>query len=93
MKSEAARYDEELAALGKRLEILDATAVPKYIVSDKYQKWHVCLAYTDLPIKDMKTRCGWRYGMSIYMRKSFTPVTWKKDERCPRCFDLAEDGN
>ena len=94
MKAEAARHDEELTTLGKRLEILDAMAVPKYIVSDKYQKWHVCLVYTGLPIKEMKTRCGWRYGMSIFVRKSFTPDRpWLKYERCPRCFDLAEDGN
>ena len=90
VKAEAARHDEELAALGKRLEILDSSTLPKYIVSDKYRKWHVCLNYVDVPIKDMETRCGWRYGSSIYDRKSFIPETWKKDERCPRCFHLAE---
>ena len=71
--------------------ILDSSALPKYVVSDKYRKWHVCLNYVDVPTKDMGTRCGWRYGSSIYERKAFTPETWKKDERCPRCFDLAED--
>ena len=54
MKAEAARYDEELAALGKRSEILDASTIPKCIVSDKYRKWHVCLYYVYVPVKDMK---------------------------------------
>ena len=93
MKADSSRHEEELLALGKRLEILDYRAVPKYIVSDEYQKWHVCLYYVDVPVDSMKTRCGWRYGASIFVRKSFAPVTWKKDERCTRCFDLAEDGN
>ena len=75
------------------MEILDDSAIPKYIVSDEYQKWHVCLYYVDVPTDCMKTRCGWRYGASIFIRKSFTPDVWMKDERRTRCFDLAESGN
>ena len=73
-------------------EIMESSALPKYIRSDKYQKWHVCLVSVDVTVGNMKTRCGWRYGASIFERRAFTPTKWKPDERCPRCFDLAEDG-
>ena len=91
LRAEALRHEEELTMLGKKHDILESSTLPKYIISDRYQKWHVRLVYVDVAIGNMKTRCGWRCGASIFERRAFAPIKWKPDERCPRCFDLAED--
>ena len=65
---------------------------PKYIISDKYQKWHVVPQFTDVPTKLWKARCGWKYGCSKFERRTKIPAVWKPDEKCPRCFDLPNVG-
>ena len=65
---------------------------PKYVISDKYQKWHVVPKFADVPVKQWKARCGWRYGCSKYGRRSRAPAVWGPDEKCPRCFDLPNVG-
>ena len=51
------------------------------------------MAYVAVPSAEMSTHCGWRYGLSVYERRAFTPDTRKKEERCPRCFDLVDTRN
>ena len=87
------KQEEELEEMQTHLKIVEAAATPRYVVSDKYQKWHVTLAYVDVPAKLMKTYCGWAYGRSVYERRSEVPLGLPKSEKCPRCFKFVEEGH
>ena len=88
---QVAKQDEELARLGEQHAILESSTLPKFVVSDEYQKWHIALNYVDVPKLLMKTRCGWKYGRSVYERRANAPEEWKKDQRRTRCFDLPDN--
>ena len=96
LTEQVVKQDEELARLGEQHGILESSTLPKFIVSDEYQKWRVALCYVDVPKQLMKTRCGWKYGRSVFDRRANAPEKWKKDQRRTRCFDLpdtADDAN
>ena len=82
------------------MTIMDRRIEAPYIVSDKYQVWHVVFPRLDPPVKSHKTHCGWSYGRSVYQRRVEVPEglprkpAKKLDESlCPRCFpdDAADD--
>ena len=93
LRRTATKQEEELEAMQTQLKIVEAAAIPRYIVSDKYPKWHVTLAHVDVPVKLMKTHSGWAYGRSIYERRSDVPLGLPKSEKCPRCFKIVEEGH
>ena len=84
MKIEA--QEKEMDELVKKFAITDALLSPPFIISDKYQKWHEVLAYSDLPKKSWKTHCGWAYGFSVFERRSKMPDDIDPKHKCPRCF-------
>ena len=85
---QVAKQDEELARLGEQHAILESSTLPKFVVSDEYQKWHIALNYVDVPKLLMS---GWKYGRSVYERRANAPEKCKKDQRCTRCFDLPDN--
>ena len=82
-----AKHDDALDALNDKLKILDATITPKYIVSEKYHKWHIVQRWHDIPKADWKSYCGWRYGKSVFDRRSKLPENLPVDEYCATCFN------
>ena len=83
---------KQLELLQTQLKVVEAAAIPRYMISDKYHKLHVTLAYVDVPVKLMDTYCGWPYDRSVYGRRSETQTNLAKSEKCPRCFDLQSFG-
>ena len=87
MQKEVEKHDDDLEELNKKWKILDGKVTPRYIVSEKYQKWHICQQWQERPSKEWKTACGWRYGKSVFERKSIIPGDLKDEEYCTTCFD------
>ena len=45
LRLQVEKQDKELAKLGEQHAILDSSTLPRFEVSDEYQKWHVALRY------------------------------------------------
>ena len=73
MEKEVSEQHEDLTKTNARLRVMDGLVTPKYIISDKYKKWHVCQQWQDRAAKEWKTECGWRYGRSSFERRSVIP--------------------
>ena len=100
LESEIRQQEEKLEQMVKDMAIMDRRIEAPYIVSDKYQVWHVVFPWLDAPVKAHKTHCGWSYGRSVYQRRVEVPEGLprkplnKHDESlCPRCFpdDAVDD--
>ena len=91
MTTEIEKHDRDLNEMAEKCAILDATVTPKYVLSDKYKKFHIALAWQDTPVKEWKCRCGWKYGHSTYQRRSKVPDDTKASEKCGTCFDESDD--
>ena len=89
---EVAAHDDELDKLKQRLKIVDEVLTPKYIISEKYQKWQICLQFRNLPVKEWKAVCGWKYGRSVFERRTVLAENMNDKDFCSTCFDKdAED--
>ena len=73
--------------LNQKLKIVDSVLTPKYIISEKYKKWHICQQYRDLPAKEWKAVCGWKYGRSVFERRTTLSENLTNEEFCTTCFD------
>ena len=94
LTEEAAERDKEIQQLAAKLEIVDGKASPKYLVSAKYQKFHVCLAWQDCQPSEWRTKCGWKYGASKFQRRSALPSNLTNKEKClgrGACFDYEDE--
>ena len=87
LKDDMSKQDAEIANVREKLGILSDLTTPKYIVSNKYGKWHISLQYHDLPAAEWRVRCGWRYGKSIVERRS----VYLQGDTCSSCFDVDGD--
>ena len=87
LKRDMLSQDARLEDLKTKLALLDDLTTPKYIVSEKYKKWHVCLQFHDLPVAEWRVRCGWRYGNSVFERR----MALVPGARCSTCFE--DDGD
>ena len=94
MEVEVAAHDDELDKLNKRLKIVDDVLTPKYIISETYHKWHICQQCRDLPVKEWEAVCGWKYGRSVYERRTALAENMSNEDYCSTCFDKdAEDSD
>ena len=93
LKAKADKQHAEIVELTSKITVLESITDPRYIVSDKYKKWHITLPWIDVEPSDLKTYCTWSYGFSVYQRKAKLPRFLPESSRCIRCFDLAEDGD
>ena len=57
-------------------------AMPMYVISDKYKRWHLSLPWQNQEKKNMRCKCGWRYGLSIFQRRSAMPADLHMREKC-----------
>ena len=75
-----------------KMASMDEVTSPKFVVSDKYKKWHICTQYHEVPLSDWRVLCGWRYGKSVFERRGRIPDDLPDVQKCGTCFDLdAED--
>ena len=42
LRTEVANHDKELQELNAKMAIMDEVTSPKFVISDKYKKWHIC---------------------------------------------------
>ena len=73
---------------------MDTKVTPKYIVSSKHQKFHICLNWQDAKASEWRTKCGWKYGASKFERRSTLPKHLPTKEKClgrGACFDYDDD--
>ena len=73
LQAEVKQHDEELDQLLKQVKAVESIASPMYVVSDKSKKRHITFPFHDAPKKEWRVRCGWRYGGSIFERRSTVP--------------------
>ena len=71
----------ELADMCSSLAQLKDAVHFKFVICDKYQKWHVAPRFTGVAILEWKARCGWRDGRSKLERRSKAPAVWGVDEK------------
>ena len=76
----------------KHIEVVESAVHPIYVVSDKYQKWHISSPYADVQKKFWKCRCGWKYGRSIFDRMSSLPDNLDVTDKRKDCFDIQFSG-
>ena len=88
LEVEVAKHDQDLEDMNAKLAIFDSKLTPKYVISDKYQKWHICQKWQDVPSKEWRTLCGWRYAKSVFERRTELADNLKDTECCTTCFDL-----
>ena len=48
LEEEVAKHDQDLEDMNAKLAIFDSKLTPKYIINDKYQKWHICQKWQEL---------------------------------------------
>ena len=91
LQKEVKRQENEIEMLAKDVYATTITEYPKFIISDKYQKWHIIHDYRQQCRADWKTSCGWAYGHSIFERKAkiHAKVDIKK-VGCDRCFKFTK---
>ena len=58
MEQEVMKHDDDLELMNKKLAILDTMASPKYLISDKYNKWHITQQWQDTPAASWRALCG-----------------------------------
>ena len=80
----------DLEALTGRLNITEDDAVPRFVVSDKYQKYHLALKYVDVSKSEWKTHCGWAYAYSVFEKGSKIPDDLSDKHKCPNCFAVIQ---
>ena len=80
----------ELEALTGRLNITEDVAAPRFVVSDKYKKFHLALKYVDVTKSDWKTHCGWAYGYSVFERRSKIPYDLSDKQKSPNRFAIIQ---
>ena len=88
MESEVAKHDDDLELMNKKLAILDSAVSPKYIIGDKHKKWHITQRWQDVPVSGWRALCGWRYGESVFERRSALAEVMKDEDFCTTCFDM-----
>ena len=86
LEEKVKEQEADLEALTGRLKITEDAAVPRFVVSDKYQKYHLALSYVDVSKSEWKTHCGWAYGYSVFERRSKIPDDLMDKHKCPNCF-------
>ena len=89
LQKDVRRHESEIERLAKDVLATAVTTYPKFIISDKYQLWHIVHDYTAEDREGWKTLCGWSYGLSIFVRKSKIPNKMNiKEHGCDRCFKI-----
>ena len=86
MRKTVDEHEQDLDRLAQRMKLAEDCAVPRFVLSDKYQKYHVALTYMDVPPTEWKTWCGWSYGGSVFQRRTKVPEDIDPKRKCPRCF-------
>ena len=92
LETETARQHEELQKVCRKIQEIEDVKYPRYIISEKYRKWHVVESWEGIERQDWKTKCGWRYGKflsTVFERQARLPDNLTKDEKCPRCLPHA----
>ena len=67
------QHEDDLDRLLKQVKVVGSISSPLYVVSDKYKKWHITFPFHDSPKKGWRVRCGWRYGCSVFERRTTLP--------------------
>ena len=88
METEVAKHDDDLEAMNKKLATLDSTVSPKCLIRDKYKKWHSTQEWQDVPAAGWRALRGWKYGKSVFERRSKLAEVMKGDDYCTTCFDV-----
>ena len=57
----------------------------RYIVSYKYNKWHLTFPWRNKEAKLWKTPCGWSYGSSVIERQRYMPEYALSDSDASEC--------
>ena len=92
LQAEVKQHEEELDKLLKQVKVVESISSPLYVVSDKYKKWHITFPFHDSPKKEWRVRCGWRYGCSIFERRSTVPLDLDRAVYiCGTCFNENAD--
>ena len=92
LEIESDRQQEEIQKVCRKIQEIEDEKHPRYIISDKYRKWHVVEKWEGIDRLDWKTKCGWRYGQfssTVFERRSRLPDDLSKEEKCPRCLPAA----
>ena len=58
----------------------------RYIVSYKYNKWHLTFPWRNKDPRQWKAPCGWSYGFSVIEGQRYMPESLERRWMCPRCF-------
>ena len=89
LELEATKNHNMLLDLNRKVQELEDVSVPRYIVSDKYQKWHTVAPWKDVERCDWLAKCGWKYGARAstkFVRKSKLPDDLDVGFICKDCF-------
>ena len=92
MAEEVKKVQAELDDAKKHIEVVESAVHPIYVVSDKYQKWHITFPYADVQKKSWKCRCGWKYGKSVFDRMVNLPDDLSVTDKCKDCFEIQHSG-
>ena len=86
LESKIRDHEAALQDLADKLKDDDyAEGEERYIVSYKYNKWHLTFPWRNIDSKSWKTPCGWSYGSSVIERQRDMPDDLQRKWMCPRC--------
>ena len=92
LQAEVKQHEDDLDRLLKQVKVVESISSPLYVVSDKYKKWHITFPFHDSPKKVWRVRCGWRYGCSVFERRTTVPQDLNRALYiCGTCFNETDD--
>ena len=89
LEQEAVKHHNMLLDLNRKVQEMEDVGMPRYIVSDKYQKWHAVAPWKDVEPRDWLAKCGWKYGARAstkFVRRSKLPDELAVGFICKDCF-------
>ena len=89
LEREATKHRDMILDLGRKVQELEDVNEPRYIVSDKYKKWHSVAPWKDVDRREWLATCGWKYGARAstkFVRKSKLPDDLAAEFACKDCF-------
>ena len=89
LELEATKHHDMILGLSRKVQELEDVSEPRYIVSDKYQKWHSVAPWKDVDRREWLAKCGWKYGARVstkFARKSRLPDDLAVEFTCKDCF-------
>ena len=89
LELEATKQHNMILDLNRKVQEIEDMSVQRYIVSDKYQKWHTVAPWKDVERREWLAKCGWKYGARAstkFVRKSRLPDDLAVEFACKDCF-------